>query len=90
MEHFLDTTDGTNLFIDKLIEAINKITNDNLYLLYAYYLITGVIVLIIYCSFYGCWISRSNERLILLRLILTNLPIEVLTEPHTLTILKKL
>ncbi|CAK69076.1 unnamed protein product (macronuclear) [Paramecium tetraurelia] len=90
MEHFLDTTDGTNLFLDTLMQAINKITNDNLNLSYTYYLITGFLLLIIFLTFYGLWIYNSNQRLILLRLILTNLPIEVLTEQHTLTLLRKL
>ncbi|CAD8127345.1 unnamed protein product [Paramecium sonneborni] len=90
MEHFLDTTDGTNLFLDKLMQAINKITNDNLYQSYYYYLITGFLLLLIFLTFYGYWIYSSNQRLILLRLILTNLPIEVLTEQHTLALLRKL
>ncbi|CAD8212474.1 unnamed protein product [Paramecium pentaurelia] len=90
MEHFLDTTDGTNLFLDKLMQAINKITNDNLYLSYTYYLITGFLLLVIFLTFYGYWIYNSNQRLILLRLILTNLPIEVLTEQNTLSLLRKL
>lgn len=90
MEHFLDTTDGTNLFIDKLLEAVNSITNDDLYLLYAYYLISGIVLIILYISFFGCWIKKSNQRLIFLRLILANLPIEVLIEPHTISTLRKL
>lgn len=27
MQHFLDTTDGTNQFIDKIMSAVNNVTN---------------------------------------------------------------
>ncbi|CAD8162327.1 unnamed protein product [Paramecium octaurelia] len=90
IEHFLDTTDGTNLFIDTLMKAVISITQNDLNSLYTYYLVTGLMLLLIYLVFYGCWIYQTNQRLIQLRLILTNLPIEVLTEQHTLSLLKKL
>ncbi|CAD8116246.1 unnamed protein product [Paramecium sonneborni] len=90
IEHFLDTTDGTNLFIDTIMKSVKTITENDLNLLFTYYLVTGLMLLLIYLIFYGCWIYRTNQRLIQLRLILTNLPIEVLTEQHTLSLLKKL
>ncbi|CAD8193890.1 unnamed protein product [Paramecium pentaurelia] len=90
IEHFLDTTDGTNLFIDTIMKSVINITQSDLNLMYTYYLVTGLMLLLFYLLFYGCWIYRTNQRLIQLRLILTNLPIEVLTEQHTLSLLKKL
>ncbi|CAK61089.1 unnamed protein product (macronuclear) [Paramecium tetraurelia] len=90
IEHFLDTTDGTNLFVDTILKSVLSITQNDLNLMYTYYLVTGLLLISIHFLFYGCWIHRTNQRLIELRLILTNLPIEVLTEQHTLSLLKKL
>lgn len=56
MEHFLDTTDGTNMFIDNIMDTVNKITIEDLKLLYTYYLVTGIFILILFIIFYGCWI----------------------------------
>lgn len=60
MEHFLDTTDGTNMFIDDIMDTVNKITIEDLKLLYTYYLVTGIFILILFIIFYGCWIYKTN------------------------------
>ncbi|CAD8206676.1 unnamed protein product [Paramecium octaurelia] len=89
-EHFLDTTDGTNLFIDNIMIILKNVMAEDLDVIYSYYLAAGISLIVIYCIIFGIWMYSTNQRLILLRLVLTNLPIETLTEPHTLTLLKKL
>ncbi|CAD8101568.1 unnamed protein product [Paramecium primaurelia] len=89
-QHFLDTTDGTNLFIDNIMLILKNVMGEDLNVVYSYYLAAGISLVLIYIIVFGIWMYSTNQRLILLRLVLTNLPIETLTEPHTLTLLKKL
>lgn len=57
---------------------------------YLYYLLAGILIEIIFLSAYIYWFHHTNKRLIRIRLALVNLPIEILTESHTLSILKRL
>lgn len=55
-----------------------------------YYALAGVIIVSCYLAGFLLWVRQANERLIKTRLSLVNLPIEILTEPHTLSLLKEL
>lgn len=64
--------------------------NSNLESIYLYYIILGSCILIAYILCFSYWIYRTHLRIVYLRLSLTNLPIEILTENNTLSLLKRM
>ncbi|CAD8062800.1 unnamed protein product [Paramecium sonneborni] len=90
LAHFLDTNDGTNTFLDIIYSSIYGILDENLNYIYLYYGIVGVFVGISYAIFYMVIIIKTNNKLIRTRLALITLPISILTEQHTISMLKRL
>ncbi|CAD8059586.1 unnamed protein product [Paramecium primaurelia] len=88
--HFLDTNDGTNTFLDIIYISIYGILDENLRYIYLYYGVVGVLVGLSYAIYYIVIIIKTNNKLIRTRLALITLPISILTEQHTISMLKRL
>ncbi|CAD8152815.1 unnamed protein product [Paramecium octaurelia] len=88
--HFLDTNDGTNTFLDIIYISIYGILDENLSYIYLYYGVVGVLVGLSYAIYYIVIIIKTNNKLIRTRLALITLPISILTEQHTISMLKRL
>jgi hypothetical protein len=62
----------------------------NLEIVITYYLSLGIALILILSVILYKWIKLFNERLILLRVSLSILPLEVLSEQSFISLLKKL
>ncbi|KAM3133852.1 hypothetical protein pb186bvf_013967 [Paramecium bursaria] len=88
--HFLDTNDATDLFQRIIFKSTLGILSQNLKQLLIYYLTAGIGCLICFSLSFIVWIRMTNMKLIRTRLLLICLPPHVLTDIHTLQILKQL
>jgi hypothetical protein len=56
----------------------------------AYYLVTGVLVILFLIMTYTYWLLKRNAYIQRLRMGIINIPIDVLFEPQMMLLLKKL
>lgn len=76
----MDTTDATKYVLDIVSELTILIMDKDINNIYVYYLLAGIVIILIFIILYSLWIYRCNKRLIGIRMGLSNLPIEIITE----------
>lgn len=87
--HFTDTKAGLNRFKDIIIQTSRVTMKDDLDALYLYYVLVGLFLLTLLVLLKVLWIRSTNHQLKLLALSFSLVPVEILNDPQTISLLKK-